>query len=117
MVSELDINLLADASRGADPAVANPYANGLPDDKQEQLAKRYAEIFTTLLAHRDSITRVTFWGVSDGDSWLNRGRVSYPLLFDRRHQPKLAFQAVADVLRRAGAASTASWLPAVRAAG
>ena len=35
----------------------------------------------------DVIDRVTFWGVGDGDSWLNNwpvpGRTSYPLLFDR----------------------------------
>jgi len=41
---------------------------------------------------------VTFWGVTDGDSWLNnwpvRGRTSYPLLFDRAGQLKPAFDAV-----------------------
>jgi len=48
--------------------------------------------------HRDVIDRVTFWGVTDGDSWLNsspvRGRTSYPQLFDRAGQPKPAFDAV-----------------------
>jgi endo-1,4-beta-xylanase len=41
---------------------------------------------------------VTFWGVTDGDSWLNnwpvKGRTNYPLLFDRAAQPKPAFDAV-----------------------
>jgi endo-1,4-beta-xylanase len=41
---------------------------------------------------------VTFWGVTDGDSWRNnwpvKGRTSYPLLFDRNYQPKPAFDAV-----------------------
>jgi len=45
--------------------------------------------------------------VADGDSWLNnwpvRGRTSYPLLFDRQHRPKPAFEAVMDAARRAGA--------------
>ena len=101
MYTELDINMLPPAGRGADPAVANPYASGLPDEKQQQLAKRYADIFGVFIKHRDWVTRVTFWGLSDGDSWLNRGRVNYPLLFDRQRQPKPAFQAVAEVLRRA----------------
>jgi endo-1,4-beta-xylanase len=101
MYTELDINMLPAAGRGADPAVANPYANGLPDEKQQQLAKRYADIFGVFVQHRDWVTRVTFWGLSDGDSWLNRGRANYPLLFDRQRQPKPAFQAVVDVLRRA----------------
>jgi endo-1,4-beta-xylanase len=101
MYSELDINMLPDAARGADPAIANPYANGLPDDKQQQLAKRYAAIFGVILKHRDAVSRVTFWGLSDADSWLNRGRANHPLLFDRQRQPKPAFQAVVDVLLQA----------------
>jgi endo-1,4-beta-xylanase len=44
------------------------------------------------------MSRVTFWGVTDADSWLNnwpvRGRTSYPLLFDRNGKPKPAFDAV-----------------------
>jgi endo-1,4-beta-xylanase len=61
MYTELDINLLPNAAREADPAVANPYANGLPDDVQQQLARRYADVFRVLLKHRDAVTRVTFW--------------------------------------------------------
>ena len=33
MYTELDINMLPPAGRNADPALANPYAAGLPDDK------------------------------------------------------------------------------------
>jgi endo-1,4-beta-xylanase len=101
MYSELDINLLPPAGRNADPAVANPYAGGLPDEKQRQLATRYADIFGVFLTHRDAVTRVTFWGLSDADSWLNRGRMNYPLLWDRMRQPKPAFQAVVEALTRA----------------
>ncbi len=99
--SELDINLLPPAGRGADPAVANPYANGLPDEQQQALAKRYADIFGVIVKHHEWIRRVTFWGLSDADSWLNRGRANYPLLWDRQRQPKPAFQAVAAALSRA----------------
>jgi endo-1,4-beta-xylanase len=76
----------------------NPYANGLPDDAQQALAKRYAGLFSVYLKHRAEMSRVTFWGVTDGDSWLNNwpvpGRTSYPLLFDRSGKPKPAFDAV-----------------------
>jgi endo-1,4-beta-xylanase len=99
MYTELDINLLPNTPRGADPSVANPYANGLPDEIQQQLARRYADVFALFLKHRDAVTRVTFWGLSDADSWLNRGRMNYPLLWDRQRQPKPAFNAVVDVLR------------------
>jgi endo-1,4-beta-xylanase len=101
MYTELDINMLPPAGRNADPALANPYAAGLPDDKQQQLARRYADVFGLFLKHRDKVTRVTFWGLSDGDSWLNRGRANYPLLWDRQRQPKPAFHAVAETLARA----------------
>lgn len=106
-ITELDIDVLprASSSFGADitlnvelQARLNPYANGLPDSVQEALAKRYADLFHVFVKHRDVIDRVTFWGVTDGDSWLNgwpvRGRTSYPLLFDRSGQPKRAFSAV-----------------------
>ncbi|HEV2318272.1 MAG TPA: endo-1,4-beta-xylanase [Verrucomicrobiae bacterium] len=107
MITELDIDMLPAATRsfGADvsmraaaDAKLNPYANGLPDWLQQKLAQRYADLFSVFVAHRGQITRVTFWGVTDGDSWLNnwpvRGRTSYPLLFDRNSQPKAAFAAV-----------------------
>jgi endo-1,4-beta-xylanase len=79
-------------------AKLNPYAAGLPDAVQQALAKRYAELFGVFLKHRGTITRITFWGVTDADSWLNnwpvRGRTSYPLLFDRQGKPKPAYDAV-----------------------
>ena len=111
-ITELDIDVLpratrqptADVSLNAAPkAELNPYADGLPESVQQALAKRYAELFAVFLKHKDAITRVTFWGVADGDSWLNgwpvRGRTNYPLLFDRRGQPKPAFDAVVKVPR------------------
>jgi endo-1,4-beta-xylanase len=106
-ITELDIDVLPRAvrSQGAEvtlnaenSAQLNPYPNGLPDSMQQTLAKRYADLFAVFVKHRDAIERVTFWGVADGDSWLNnwpvRGRTSYPLLFDRAGQPKPAFDAV-----------------------
>jgi endo-1,4-beta-xylanase len=107
MITELDVDVLpsATSSRSAEVSlrvtgskILNPYAAGLPDSLQQQLAQRYADLFSVFIAHRSQITRVTFWGVTDGDSWLNnwpvRGRTSYPLLFDRNGDAKPAFTAV-----------------------
>jgi len=107
MITELDVDVLPRATRapGADVAVTaasqpalNPYADGLPDSVQQALARRYAELFGSYLRHRGTVTRITFWGVTDRDSWLNnwpvRGRTNYPLLFDRDGRPKPAFAAV-----------------------
>lgn len=106
-ITELDIEVLPRDAQiaGADlneqrkyTAQNDPYTAGLPPEIQEKLAKRYAEIFALFLKHSDKIARVTFWGVTDADSWLNnwpvRGRTNHPLLFDRAHQPKPAFDAV-----------------------
>ena len=106
-ITELDVDVLPRVTRqntadvsatAAGGAGSNPYTAGLPDDVQKALAQRYAALFRVFVAHRDAITRVTFWGVTDGDSWLNnfptRGRTNYPLLFDRQGKPKPAFDAV-----------------------
>jgi endo-1,4-beta-xylanase len=79
-------------------AAANPYTQGLPDSVQNQLADAYEALFKILLKYKDNISRITFWGVNDGGSWLNgfpiRGRTDYPLLFDRKNQPKPAYYRV-----------------------
>jgi endo-1,4-beta-xylanase len=112
MITELDVDMLPAAGRShtaevstnfrSDPAL-NPYAEGLPEAMQQALAGRYADLFGVFVKHRKQITRVTFWGVGDGDSWLNnwpiRRRTSYPLLFDRQCRPKLAFDQVIAVGR------------------
>ena len=111
-ITELDVNILptpgqalsADVSeRYRMSAGLNPYTNGLPDAVQQQLAQRYADLFAVFLKHRASVSRVTIWGVTDGNSWLNdwpvQGRTSYPLLFDRAGKPKPAFDAVLKTAR------------------
>ncbi|MGA2093605.1 MAG: endo-1,4-beta-xylanase [Sedimentisphaerales bacterium] len=95
MITEMDITVLP---RNVPPKELNPYPGALPAEVQEKLAKRYGELFSIFHKHADKISRVNFWGVHDGQSWLNdwpvKGRTDYPLLFDRKLQPKPAFFAV-----------------------
>ncbi|MGB9456547.1 MAG: endo-1,4-beta-xylanase [Bryobacteraceae bacterium] len=113
-ITELDVDVLprvrrdqnADVSARAEGgANSNPYVSGLPAAMQQALADRYAALFRVFLKHRDAITRVTFWGVTDRTSWLNNfpaaGRTNYPLLFDREGRPKPAFDAVIAAARAA----------------
>jgi endo-1,4-beta-xylanase len=76
----------------------NPYSLKLPDSIQVQLTKRYEQIFALFLKHQEKISRVTFWGISDKQSWLNnwpiKGRTNYPLLFDREYQKKDAYMGI-----------------------
>lgn len=125
MITELDVDVLpttrdwgdADVQRreAEDPAF-NPYAGGLPDDIQQKLAQRYADIFRVYLENHDDIGRVTFWGLSDRHTWLNnfpiRGRTNHPLLFDRDNQPKPAFHAVIEEARKASANRAETGTPA-----
>ncbi|MFT2011378.1 endo-1,4-beta-xylanase [Pontibacter sp. 13R65] len=107
VITELDIDVLPNPSnrQGADIDATfdfdqqyNLYTEGLPAEVEQELAARYADIFALFRKHRDKISRVTFWGVTDRDSWLNdwpiKGRTSYPMLFDREYHPKPAFKAV-----------------------
>ena len=70
----------------------NPYPDHLPDAVQQDLARRYAEFFSYFLKHHKLFKRITFWAVHDGQSWRNywpiRGRMDYPMLFDRKGRPK-----------------------------
>lgn len=108
-ISELDIDVLPTASHEgsgdmnfhiAQNPKLNPYVNGLPQAVQQELARRYADLFRVFIKHAGMVTRVTFWGVTNRDSWLNnrpvRGRTNYPLLFNRDGDPTPAFYAVAN---------------------
>ncbi len=108
MITEMDIDVLPrNRALGADINATeregrDPYRAGLPDNVQRSLADRYGALFAMFLRY-SQVARVTLWGVSDGDSWLNnfpvRGRTNHPLLFDRQLQPKPAFRAVVQALQ------------------
>jgi endo-1,4-beta-xylanase len=112
MITELDIDVLPRPGGHTGAEISenyelrkelDPYRNGLPDSVQTALAERYEEIFRLFLEHSDKISRVTFWGVNDEQSWKNnfpvRGRTNYPLLFDRNNQPKAAYDSVIQLAK------------------
>ncbi|GHT55543.1 beta-xylanase [Bacteroidia bacterium] len=107
MITELDLTVLPSpqGNVGADVAQTakyqqemNPYPNGLPEDVEAAWTARFNEFFKLFFKYQDKITRVTLWGVSDGDSWKNDwpvfGRTDYPLLFDRNYQSKPIVQLI-----------------------
>jgi len=106
-ITELDVDVLPRVDEEAGRKIKltpelqpklNPYTAGLPETVSDEQARKYAELFAVYLKHRDVIDRVTFWGVTDADTWLNnfpvRGRTNYPLLFDRNGKAKTALEAV-----------------------
>lgn len=107
MITEWDMSALPTAKRSANISdtvayrkMLNPYPEALPDSVSEKWNNRMTDFFNLFLKHSDVITRVTAWGVTDGDSWKNdfpvRGRRDYPLLFDRNYQPKPFVQQLID---------------------
>ena len=105
MITELDMNVLPNPKGfGGGAEITdnfenrnrlNPYTNGLPKEIQDRQKDRYIELFEVYKKHADSISRVTFWNVTDKESWLNhfpvKGRTNYPLLFDRKGGKKTAY--------------------------
>jgi endo-1,4-beta-xylanase len=112
MFTELDLSVLPNPWENTTADVSatskgnskmNPYANGLPDSVQQKLTKSYTDLFKLFMKYKKDISRVTFWGVNDGQSWLNnwpvRGRTNYPLLFDKNFKPKPAFYSVIAIAK------------------
>jgi endo-1,4-beta-xylanase len=94
-ITELDVNGAQGGQNNQSADIAqNAQATGgegQVEAVQEKLARQYASLFKAFVKHRDVITLVTFWGVTDADSWRRNGK---PLLFDGDWQPKPAFGAV-----------------------
>ncbi|MBX2812432.1 MAG: endo-1,4-beta-xylanase [Myxococcales bacterium] len=113
MITELDITVLprpsddvsAEVSRTAEYKEAlNPFSKGLPIRVSTRLDDRFVEMFQLFMRHKNKISRVTTWGVTDRSSWRNdwpiKGRVDYPLLFRRDGTPKQAVERLINLGRR-----------------
>ena len=113
MITELDIDVLPVTKEGQIigqgfmhkqfqneefKTFLDPYREGLPEDINQKLADRYAELFRIFYKKRDKLDRVTVWGVKDEMSWKNDypipGRINYPLLWDRKGMAKKAFSEI-----------------------
>jgi len=101
MMTEMDVNMLPNPKSFGGAEISqkydfekqfDPYAKGLTREAKKLFDERYTKMFDIILRHRKDIARVTFWGASDANSWLNdwpiKGRTNYPLLFDRQLKAK-----------------------------
>lgn len=99
LITEWDISILPSPFSSANisdkftySAKMDPYREGVPDDVQQKWNQRVLDMFGLFLKYSDVIDRVTVWGLTDQVSWLNnfpiRGRVDYPVLFDRNNNRK-----------------------------
>jgi endo-1,4-beta-xylanase len=105
MITELDIDVVERPDCSADISVhrayspaADLYRDGLPIAVALRQAEQYAQLFRIFM-ESGAVSRVTFWGLHDGLSWLNTWpgkRTNHPLLFDRACRPKAAYAAVLE---------------------
>jgi endo-1,4-beta-xylanase len=92
-ITELDISVYhwEKNSRMLKPGEDTTYSG----EREQLQAAQFARVFDIFRKYKTDITGVTFWNVSDRDSWLNNypvfGRKNYPLLFDRNLKPKKAY--------------------------
>ncbi len=107
MISELDISVLPNGWDYREQNIPknsplwkylNPYPTSLPAEVQDRQEQRFEELFDVYYNNRKNIKRITFWNVTDADSWLNylpiNGRTDYPLLFDRNGKAKPALSKI-----------------------
>jgi len=99
LITEWDISILPSPYEGANISTnmsyskeMDPYREGVPEEVQKQWNKRMTDMFELFLKYNDVVDRVTIWGLTDNSTWLNgfpiRGRMDYPMLFDRKYQRK-----------------------------
>lgn len=55
---------------------------------------QYAHLFKVLRKHKDVVDNVTFWNLSDRDSWL--GARNYPLPYDENYKAKRVYSIIKD---------------------
>lgn len=81
-ITELDIQATADGK--------------YTGDSEKDQAYLYARLFEIFEAHAANISRVTFWGMDDGTSWMS---ASTPLPFDEFLKAKPAYYGVTEADR------------------
>ena len=88
-ITELDIRLNEDMGG----ALRFNQGSGQVTDWERILQQdQYVNLFKVLRKHKDVVDCVTFWNISDKDSWL--GAANSALLFDANYKPKRSYLAV-----------------------
>ena len=91
-ITEFDIRINEEAGGGLE------FSRGEGQQYTEEIQKmqqdKYDQLFKILRKYKDNISCVTFWNLSDRDSWL--GANNFPLLYDSEYQRKPVYYTVRD---------------------
>ena len=88
--TELDIRINEEMGGGLQ--FSRGQAGEVPAYVKTMHEAKYADLFRILRKHKDVVKNVTFWNLSDRDSWL--GANNYPLPFDREYKPKNVYRVI-----------------------
>lgn len=91
-ITELDLR--TNTESGGQLAFSRGEAKPLAGYMQTLQEDQYARIFKVLRRHKDVIDNVTFWNLSDKDSWL--GVNNHPLPFDENYKAKRSLRIIRD---------------------
>lgn len=97
-ITELDVTIRGSSGGQFGPGPGGRRGGGTPPSAEDlkSQADAYARLFAILVKHKETVERVTFWGLSDRRTWRFGQN---PLLFDSNNQRKPAYEAIVDVLR------------------
>ena len=91
-VTELDIRV--NEQMGGQLNMDRNEGQVVTDEQKRMQEAQYDRLFRVLRRHHEKIDCVTFWNVSDKDSWV--GTNNYPLLFDKDLKKKNVYYVVRD---------------------
>ena len=89
--TELDIRVNRETGGGLN---MNRQGEEITAERQQMFNDKYTGFFDVVRRHADVVDVVTFWNVSDRDTWL--GTSNYPLLFDKDANAKETYYMVRD---------------------
>jgi endo-1,4-beta-xylanase len=96
-VTELDISVYPKEHTRRDPIESDSNTE-FTSEREEKQIDVYKMCFDLFRKHKDAISSVTFWNISDRHSWLDNfpvpGRKDYPVLFDKDLKRKKAYREV-----------------------
>jgi GH35 family endo-1,4-beta-xylanase len=100
-ISELDVTIRGASGgqlggRGGFGGRGGPVTPAAPQDLQAQ-AEAYGRLFSIFAKHKDTVERITFWGLSDRRTWRFG---QHPLIFDANNQRKPAYVAIVNALQQ-----------------
>ena len=73
----------------------------VPENSLAMQTAIYKRAFELFRKYKDNISNVTFWGVSDANTYMNQdknhvGRMNYPYIFDVYDEPKDSYYAITE---------------------